>query len=119
MLLYNSHYIYTIFNQQYVVIIHIGPPEITLSTTPDTTYTILPSSTTTNEASVLVLTQNVVLRANLEGKWKLPDESLINDSSIEITLFTKDLAGLYRFYVTSWGGSEELAIQIKLNEIRK
>ena len=89
---------------------------ITLSTTPDT-YTNLPNSPDTNTADIMVLSQDVTLQANLEGKWQLPGGSSVTRKRIEIQLFTKILAGTYEFYTTSLEDTEVLAIQIEIAAI--
>ena len=72
-----------------------------------------------NRASITVLSQNVTLQANLIGRWELPDSSSVADSKIEFESYTKDLAGMYKFHVTSWDRSEVIAIQIELSAIGK
>ena len=96
-----------------------GPPVITLSTTSGTNYTLLPNSAGSNRADITVLSQNVMLEANLEGRWELGNVPLETGKLIEIELFTKNSAGLYMFYVTSWDNSEVVAIQIEIAAIGK
>ena len=60
-----------------------------------------------------------MLEANLEGRWKLGNVPLETGKLIEIELFTKNSAGLYMFYVTSWDNSEVVAIQIEIAAIGK
>ena len=96
----------------------IGPPMITLSTTSDT-YSELPTSGNANTAYIPVLSQNVILNVNLRGRWVPSDSTTVGGESIEIQLFTINLAGVYQFKVTSWSGSEVLAIQIELSAIGK
>ena len=98
--------------------ISIGPPLITLSTTSDT-YRELPNSGIANTADINVLSKNVMLQVNIKGRWELPDGSSSNESVMEFELFTKDLAGVYKFYVSSWNGSEVLAIQIEISAVGK
>ena len=98
--------------------ISIGPPQITLSTTSDT-YRELPNSGIANTADINVLSNNVMLQVNIKGRWELPDGSSSDESVIEFELFTKDLAGVYKFYVSSWDGSEVLAIQIEISAVGK
>ena len=89
---------------------------ITLSTTSHTiTFSDLP--TYINTADIMILSQNVQLRANLEGRWELPDGSSLAGKLIEIELFTKNLAGLYRYYVAGLEVTEILAIQIEITVI--
>ena len=98
--------------------ISIGPPQITLSTTSDT-YTELPNSGNANTAEINVLSKNVMLQVNIRGRWEFPDGSSSIESVIEFELFTKDLAGVYKFYVSSWDESEVLAMQIEINAVGK
>ena len=98
--------------------ISLGPPVLTLSTTSDT-YRELPNSGIANTADINVLSNNVMLQVNIKGRWELPDGSSSNESVIEFELFTKDLAGVYKFYVSSWDGSEVLAIQIEISAVGK
>ena len=95
----------------------IGPPVITLTTTSETYYTNLPNSADNNEVSIDIFSQNVVLQINLKGSLELPDGSLVTGNSIHFQLFTKNLAGLYMFYVTSWNGIEVLAIKIQITAV--
>ena len=89
---------------------------ITLSTTSHTiTYSDLPKDT--NRADITALSQNILIRANLEGRWEIPDGSSINGKLIEIELFTRNLAGLYKFYVAGLETTEILAIQIEITVI--
>ena len=89
---------------------------ITLSTTSLTiTYSDLP--TDTNTADIMIFSQNIMIRANLEGRWQIPDGSSINGKLIEIELFTSNLAGLYKFYVAGLKETEILAIQIEITVI--
>ena len=60
-----------------------------------------------------------MLQSNLKGRWERPDGSLVAESMIEFELFTKDLAGVYKFHVTSWSRSEVIAIQIELTAVGK
>lgn len=68
---------------------------------------------------MVVLSQNVTLQTNLEGRWELPNGTLITKNAVIIELFTVNLAGFYKFSVTSWGGTEVIAIQIELFAIGK
>ena len=58
-----------------------------------------------------------MLQINLEGSWELPDGSLVTGDSIHFQLFTKNLTGLYKFYVTSWNGTKVLAIKIQITAV--
>ena len=90
---------------------------LNISTTSDTISTHSLTFPDTNRADITVLSQNVKLQANLVGRWELPDGSSVADSKIEFQSFTKDLAGLYKFHVTSWDRSEVIAIQIEISAI--
>ena len=76
------------------------------------TYSDLP--TDTNTADIILLSQNIMIRANLEGRWEIPDGSSIIGKLIVIELFTRNLAGLYKFYVSGLEETELLAIQIEI-----
>ena len=89
---------------------------ITLSTTSDT-YTNLPNSPDTNTADIMVLSQDVTLQSNLEGRWQVPGGSSVVVKLIEIKLFTKSLAGTYKFYTAGLEDTEVLAIQIEITAI--
>ena len=65
----------------------------------------------------MIQSQNVVLQANLEGRWQLPEGSSIDGKSLEIELFTKNLAGLYEFYTAGLEEIEVVAIQIEITAI--
>ena len=72
-----------------------------------------------NEVDMLLLTQNVVLSTNLVGRWYKPDNSSNSDMSLNFSLFHQSDEGLYKFYVTNWGGQQQLAIQINISLIGK
>ena len=97
----------------------LGPPVITLSTTPGTNYALQPKSSGSNRADITILSQNVTLEVNLEGRWKLGNVPLETGNLTEIELFTKNSAGLYMFHVTSWDNSEVVAIQIEISAVGK
>ena len=90
---------------------------ITIFNTSDTIFTHLLTVPDTNSADITVLLQNVVLQSNLKGRWELPDGSSVYESRIGFEFFTKDLAGVYKFHITSWDRSEVIAIQIELSAI--
>ena len=98
--------------------ISIGPPQMTLSTTSDT-YTESPNSGNANTADIDILSKNVMLQVNIKGRWELPDGSSNTENVIEFELCTKDIPGVYKFYVSSWDGSEVLAIQIEISAVGK
>ena len=75
------------------------------------------SPTDTNTADIMLLSQNIMIRANLEGRWEIPDGSSITGRLIEIKLFTRYQAGLYKFYVVGLEETEILAIQIEITVI--
>ena len=60
-----------------------------------------------------------MLQVNIRGRWIFLDGSSNTESVTEFELFTKDLAGVYKFYVSSWDGSEVLAIQIEISAVGK
>ena len=83
-------------------------------------YTLLPPIN--NTADITVLSQNIQLQVNLItqsslGRWDTPISPEITALSTTIPEFTANLAGLYKFYVTSWNGTEAIAIQIELSAI--
>ena len=65
----------------------------------------------------MLLSQNVTMRANLEGRWEIAYGSSLTGKLIEIELFTINLAGLYKFYVAGLEETEILAIQIQITAI--
>ena len=73
--------------------------------------------TDNNTADIMILSQNVTIRANFSGKWELPDGSSLIGKLIQIELFTRNLAGLYKFYIVGLEGTEILAIQIEITAI--
>ena len=79
-------------------------------------YTLLPPFN--NEASVHILSQNVTLQTELFGRWQKQIGTEMA-SFVVFPLFTSDLVGVYKFYVTSWNGTEVLAIQIKISAVGK
>ncbi|KAI6650360.1 hypothetical protein LOD99_6037 [Oopsacas minuta] len=92
-----------------------GPPVITLSTTPDITYSMLPTASEANNADIMALSKNVTLGINLVGEWKFPNGSRSQSNPLVLELFTANLAGVYEFYITDWNGVDILAIQITLS----
>ena len=60
-----------------------------------------------------------MLQSNLKGKWERADGSSVYESMIEFELFTKELAGTYKFYVTSWDGRELMLLRIEISAIGK
>ena len=97
------------------VYIILGPPEITLSHGSTDTFSLLPPDT--NIAEIEVLTQNVLLSANLVGRWYRPDDSLVTQNSLTFTIFHQTDGGMYSFYVTDWNGELALAIRINISII--
>ena len=69
----------------------------------------------TNIAQVIVLTQNVALSVNLVGKWQLPNNSVVVESTINFPIFYLPDEGLYKFYISDWYGQQMLAIQISIS----
>ena len=64
-----------------------------------------------------IFSRNVMLQSNLKGNWILPNDPQITGNSTQFELFTKNLAGVYEFYVTSWSGTIVLAIQIQITAV--
>ena len=58
-----------------------------------------------------------MLQAHLDGRWQLPDDSSNDGKTLEIELFTKNLAGLYEFYTAGLEEIEVVAIQIEITAI--
>ena len=90
-----------------------GPPTISLSNTTQGTFSARPQAS--NTANIRVLTDNVILQTELEGRWETPGNVSTTDKFIPFPYFTVDHAGLYRFYVTGWDSNEVLAIQIVIS----
>ena len=67
-----------------------------------------------NTADVTILTQNVILQANIEGKWKKSGESISATNTVTFELITLNIAGIYEFY-TMESGVSTLAIQIQIS----
>ena len=104
------------FVTYYIDTLPIEQPVITLATTSHTiSYSDLP--TDTNTADIMILSQKIMIRANLEGRWEMPVGSSITGKLIQIELFTRNLAGLYKYYVTGLEETEILAIQIEITVI--
>ena len=76
----------------------------------------MPNSPDTNTADIMVLSQDVTLQANLEGRWQLPDGSSVTGKSLVIEQFMKNLA-VYEFYTAGLKDTEVLAMQIELTAI--
>ncbi|KAI6650284.1 Low affinity immunoglobulin epsilon Fc receptor isoform X2 [Oopsacas minuta] len=90
-----------------------GPPVISVDTGTVQTFESLTSNG--NTAYIIVETQNVVMTANLVGKWQRPDDTHIPDNSISFLSFDESDVGVYKFYVTDWYNKQKLAIQIQLS----
>ena len=111
-------YAFTIVKDKMAIQVVILLPQITLSTPSDTIiFAWLPTSGDTNAADITIFSQNVMLQVNIKGRWELPDGSSVTDSEIEFESFTRDLAGVYKFHVTSWSGPELVTIQIEISAI--
>ena len=80
-------------------------------------FSILPPGD--NTADIRVLTDNVILRTELTGKWERPNYPSTYDKSIHFPYFTVNYAGQYSFYVTDWNNTEVLAIQIIISATGK
>ena len=90
-----------------------GLPTISLSNTTQGSFSARPQGS--NTANIRVLTDNVILQTELEGRWETPGNVSTTDKSISFPYFTADHAGLYRFYVAGWDSNEVLAIQILIS----
>ena len=94
-----------------------GPPIIELNNGLTDMFSLLAPHL--NEVDILLLTQNVVLSTNLIGRWYKPDNSSTSNISLNFPLFHQSDEGLYGFYVTNWGGQQQLATQINISLIGK
>ena len=95
----------------------IGPPLITLSPVSSNSFSLLVPDV--NTADVTVLSQNVVLSANLVGRWQRPNYDNVTHNSISFPIFYQSDEGLYKLYVPGWDGEERLSIQIYLSIMGK
>ena len=87
----------------------IGNLTITLSNNLGMVYSMLPPNI--NTADVTILTQNVILQANMEGRWNKSGETISTTNTIAFDVITRNLAGLYEFLSVE----DTLAIQIKIS----
>ena len=67
-----------------------------------------------NELSVPSAVQTITLSINIEGKWNLPDNSSLTNSTLTIPNFPSQNNGTHKFYINNWSGIEVCAIQINL-----
>ena len=95
----------------------IASPVLTVDYECGNTFSLLPPAV--NRADIPILTQNVTLSTNLDGRWQIPDGSYVNSDSITIPTLYVSHAGLYKFYVTNWNGDWILAIQIEISPVGK
>ena len=92
--------------------LRIGTPNITLSNNPNIIYsTQLPDN---NIANVTILTQYVILQANIEGKWEKSGGLISATNTVTFELITLNIAGLYEFFAFV-GETHILAIQIQIS----
>ena len=99
-------------NYSYYRILFIGTPSITLSNNPSIIHSMLPPDI--NTADVTILTQNVILQANIEGKWGKSGELISATNTVTFDLITLNIAGIYEFF-TIEGEVSTLAIQIQIS----
>ena len=99
-------------NYSYYRILFIVTPSITLSNNPNIIHSTLPPDI--NTAEVTILTQNVILQANIEGKWEKSGELISATNTVTFELITLNIAGLYEFY-TSESGVSTLTIRIQIS----
>ena len=67
-----------------------------------------------NRANITILTQNVILQANIEGKWQKSGKLIDSNNTVTFDLITLNLAGLYKFYTVK-NKTSTLAIQIQIS----
>ena len=101
-----------LFDIYQFIVSNIGNPEITLSNNPNITHSTLPPDI--NTADVTILTLNVILQASVEGIWQKPDGTNIDGNVIVFDVFTRDLAGLYKFFTVE-NETPTLVIQIQIS----
>ncbi|KAI6658464.1 Lactose-binding lectin l-2-like [Oopsacas minuta] len=92
-----------------------GSPLIQLGNEIINSFSLLPPNI--NRADVTVLSEVVVLTTNLVGRWQRPNGTYGTQSSLIFDIFQQSDEGLYKLYVTNWGGSETLAIQIYITAV--
>ncbi|KAI6647380.1 Low affinity immunoglobulin epsilon Fc receptor-like [Oopsacas minuta] len=80
-----------------------------------TSFPLLPPDV--NRADFTILSEDVVLSTNLQGRWQRPNSNNDTLSYITFDIFQQSDEGLYRFYVTNWEGIETLAIQIYITAV--
>ena len=70
---------------------------------------------TMNTVSIPLSTQEVSLSINLAGKWNIPGNTNISNSTVDIGTFMGANTGLYTFYTQNWDKVEVIAIQINIS----
>ena len=104
-------------NYSYYSILFIVTPSITLSNNPSIIHSTLPPDI--NTADVTILTQNVIVQANIEGKWEKSGELMSTTNTVTFDLITNNIAGLYEFFTVEGGDSTlQIRIQISVTGIR-
>ena len=83
-----------------------------MSNNPNIIHSTLPPDI--NTADVTILTQNVILQANIEGKWEKSGELISATNTVTFDLITLNIAGLYEFFTVE-GEVSTLAIQIQIS----
>ena len=97
----------------YILISLTGPPTLELTYQGENML-----YTQSNErVDIEILTTNISLLSNLQGKWQ-KDESVLNSNNpFQIAIFTKNKAGLYKFLVNDWQGNDVTAIMLEMSAI--
>ena len=90
----------------------IEAPTVRLVHAEEEIHSLLPPNI--NTAGIRVLSQNVTLQSNLIGKWQKPDSTDSTNNTIHFPVFTANMAGMYKFFITSSDGGEVLALQIAI-----
>ena len=67
-----------------------------------------------NSISLKVRTVDFSLSANLQGRWRLPDDTFTSEQSISYQTLDYQYFGLYQYLIVNWDGNEVIAIQITL-----
>ena len=68
-----------------------------------------------NTVTIPLSTQEVSLSTNLVGKWNIPGDTNISNSTVDIGTFIEADTGLYTFYTNNWDGVEVIAMKITLS----
>ena len=68
-----------------------------------------------NTVSIPLSTQEVSLSTNLVGKWNIPGDTNISNSTVDIGTFMETDAGIYTFYTNNWDEVEVIAMHINIS----